>query len=163
MDNESTSTITESINALWILSKDNKVPSEAEGLTLKKALAVLFPDMNLLETKPVDNRENPLNLIISAYETLWRVVLSGFLSGDFCQGSVRQMEIGPGTVPCEPHHSGQKRAGTRFGSACSFCGPRCQRSTPAIPLSEARLPPVQHEETSRASECCGKYRGLPAE
>ena len=46
MDNESTSTITESINALWILSKDNKIPLEAEGLTLKKALAVLFPDMN---------------------------------------------------------------------------------------------------------------------
>lgn len=87
MDNKSISTITESINALWILSKDNKVPSEAEKLTLKKALAVLFPHMNLLATKPVDDRENPLNLIIPAYETLWRVVLSGFLQVTYVKGA----------------------------------------------------------------------------
>lgn len=87
MDNESTLTITESINSLWILSKDNKVPSEAEKLTLKEALAVLLPDMKLLETERVDNRENPLNLIIPAYETLWRVVLSGFLQVTFVKGA----------------------------------------------------------------------------
>ena len=83
MDNESILTITNSINTLWIQSKDTKVPSEADKRTLKEALAKLFPAMNLLETERSDNRENPLNLIIPAYETLWRVVLSGFLHVTF--------------------------------------------------------------------------------
>lgn len=87
MDNHSIRTITESINTLWISNKKKEVPSEAGKLNLKKALAVLFPEMNLLETERVDNSKNPLNLIIPGYETLWRVILSGFIQVAFVKGA----------------------------------------------------------------------------
>ena len=81
-DNEIILTITKSINILWIQSKGTGQPSDADKCTLQNALATLFPEM-----KGSDKRQNPLNLIIPAYETLWRVVLSGFLQMTFVRGA----------------------------------------------------------------------------
>ena len=78
LDDESIVTITESINTLWIQSKDEQEPSEADKSTLQEALEKFFPRRDLS-----NNRESPLNLIIPSYETLWRVVLAGFLRVTF--------------------------------------------------------------------------------
>ena len=81
LDKENIVTITESINTLWIQSKD-KSPSETDKDTLHEALKQLFPEWH-----SSNKRENPLNLIIPSYETLWRVVLSGFLQVTFVRGA----------------------------------------------------------------------------
>ena len=82
IDSEMISTITESINVLWIQSKGKGTPSESEQKNLKEALAKVLPEM-----EHSDPHQNPLNLINPAYETLWRVVLSGFLQVTFVNGA----------------------------------------------------------------------------
>ena len=82
LDNESIATITESINTLWIQSKGDDKPSKADKSTLRKALANFSLDMDSF-----NKRENSLNLIIPSYETLWRVVLAGFLQVTFVRGA----------------------------------------------------------------------------
>ena len=54
---------------------------ESVKLNLQEALAQVIPEMDRS-----DPRKNPLNLILPAYETLWRVVLSGFLQVTFVKG-----------------------------------------------------------------------------
>ena len=93
MDDENISTIAEKINSLWIQSKEKKTPAESDKDDYENALAKDKDDLeNALaqvalpkwdRSKP---RENPLNLILPAYETLWRVVLSGFLQVTFVKG-----------------------------------------------------------------------------
>lgn len=82
MDDDTIFTITDSINTLWIQSKGKRVPSEADKSALRKALAKFSLDMD-----PEKKHENSLNLIIPSYETLWRVVLSGFLQVTFVRGA----------------------------------------------------------------------------
>ena len=77
-DNEKISTITEKINKLWIQSKGKGTPVESDKDDLRKALDQVIPPM-----KKSDPSEEPLNLIIPAYESLWRVVLSSFLQVTF--------------------------------------------------------------------------------
>ena len=77
MDEGHISTITESINKLWIQSKGTGTPVESDKHDLNEALA------QVIHPKP---GENPMNLILPAYETLWRVVLSGFLQVTFVNG-----------------------------------------------------------------------------
>ena len=74
--------ITESINTLWIQSKGDGIPSKADKGALKKALKEFFPGWD-----QSNKRESPLNLIIPSYETLWRVVLAGFLQVTFVRGA----------------------------------------------------------------------------
>lgn len=74
LDESNVSIITESINSLWIQSKGNAAPVESDKHELNEALAQVLPEMEL--SNP---HKNPLNLIIPAYESLWRVVLSGFI------------------------------------------------------------------------------------
>ena len=81
LDDGNISTITERINSLWIQSKNTETPVESDKLDLQEALARVIPQM-----KRSNARENPLNLILPAYETLWRVVLSGFLQVTFVKG-----------------------------------------------------------------------------
>ncbi|KAM0805620.1 hypothetical protein BDR22DRAFT_884600 [Usnea florida] len=81
MDDESISTIAEKINSLWIESKGRKAPAKSDKRDLQNALAKVIPKWD-----GKDRRENPLNLILPAYETLWRVVLSGFLQVTFVKG-----------------------------------------------------------------------------
>lgn len=67
---------TQAINRLWIQSKDQGLaPSLYEKKLLSNALEKLLPD------QPVgDEHFRPLDLIMPAYETLWRVVLLTFVS-----------------------------------------------------------------------------------
>ena len=91
MDVESISTIAEKINSLWIESKGRKTPANSDmhdteeelaknKVVLQNALAKVIPGWD-----GKNRRENPLNLILPAYETLWRVVLSGFLHVTFVE------------------------------------------------------------------------------
>ncbi|KAI5858433.1 cytochrome P450 [Tricharina praecox] len=56
------------IHALWVQSKTG-APSLASRQELSEVMRTLFPDV----------AENPLNLLLPAYETLWRVVLRLFI------------------------------------------------------------------------------------
>ncbi|KAF7872593.1 hypothetical protein EAF04_003512 [Stromatinia cepivora] len=72
--------ITRLINSLWISSKCSCPSSNSQVLmqySLHHEINSLFP---LLEK---GNGENPLNIILPAYETLWRVVLRCFLEVSF--------------------------------------------------------------------------------
>lgn len=74
------SSLAESINALWIRSK-NPASNETEihcwQKNLQRALVQIFPG------QPIAGRETPLNQILPAYETLWRVVVRCFLEVSF--------------------------------------------------------------------------------
>ena len=68
------------INELWILSK--KIPLDddlvaTQRLKLYEALERISPDFKFTP------RETPLNFILPAYETLWRVVLRCFIEVSF--------------------------------------------------------------------------------
>ena len=82
MKDESIEEITSSINDLWVESKEQGEPSASTKNKLTRALAGIFPDVEL------SGKENPLNFILPAYETLWRVVLSGFIEVVFRDGAL---------------------------------------------------------------------------
>ncbi|KAI0474874.1 cytochrome P450 [Xylaria cf. heliscus] len=66
---------TDAINRLWIQSKKpDFIPSPYDKMVLNNALKRLLPD------EFIRNECTPLNLIMPAYETLWRVVLLTFVS-----------------------------------------------------------------------------------
>ncbi|ORY57888.1 uncharacterized protein BCR38DRAFT_354190 [Pseudomassariella vexata] len=72
-------TVTSSINTLWVESKvhENTPETEASKRTkaqLHKSLACLLAVRQLSGSDA-----NPLNLIMPAYETLWRVILSTYI------------------------------------------------------------------------------------
>ena len=73
--------ITESINSLWIQSKGTGAPLGSDKNDLQQALVRID-----VQEKPSIGDKSPLNLILPAYETLWRVVLSGFLQVTFVKG-----------------------------------------------------------------------------
>ena len=80
--------MTKAINSLWIQSKGTGTPTEADKNTLKQALAKVLPEMKWSSPK-----ESPVNLIIPAYESLWRVVLSGFLQVTFVKGAEPALKL----------------------------------------------------------------------
>ena len=74
------SSLAKNINALWIESKNpfpNKKDIQHLQQNLQKALVQIFPG------QPLAGRETPLNQILPAYETLWRVVVRCFLEVSF--------------------------------------------------------------------------------
>ena len=77
MKDETIEEITSSINDLWVESKNSGEPSAPMKNKLRQALTGLFPGAEF------SGKENPLNFILPAYETLWRVVLSGFIEVTF--------------------------------------------------------------------------------
>jgi len=85
LDGGAITQLAQSINELWHLSKDSQGPIAARNLmksrklALERALIKLFPD-HQLHFQP---RDNPLNYILPAYETLWRVVLFCFVEVNF--------------------------------------------------------------------------------
>ena len=79
--------ITSSINDLWVESKTTVEPSAPTKKKLRQALARLFPDAEF-------SREgNPLNFILPAYETRWRVVLSGSIEVAFREGALPDWKL----------------------------------------------------------------------
>lgn len=81
LDDAAVATITSNINSLWISSKSSRAsPSmQTEQNALFAALRTVLPHA----TGP---RENPLNFILPAYETMWRIVLRCFLELQFRSG-----------------------------------------------------------------------------
>jgi len=72
------------INKLWIVSKNREATDtsfQRQQRDLKEALKLIFP---AIEDQP---RHNPLNLILPAYETLWRIVLRCFVEVRFRSGT----------------------------------------------------------------------------
>ncbi|KAI1756822.1 cytochrome P450 [Xylaria castorea] len=78
---------TDAINRLWIQSKNRHfIPSAYDKKLLNNALGRLLPHESLH-----DDCTGPLNLIMPAYETLWRVVLLTFVS-------IASRAVDPGTM-----------------------------------------------------------------
>lgn len=73
--------IAQQINFLWAQSKSIKYPTDANQKGLRKALGSIFPGVGR------NARQNPLNLILPAYETMWRVALFCFIEVTFRQGA----------------------------------------------------------------------------
>ncbi|KAI1398040.1 hypothetical protein F4819DRAFT_489963 [Hypoxylon fuscum] len=79
MDVAATEVATQKINDLWVDSKDTSQPvSASDQDDLQLALWRLLPDCF-----PCEHKDNPINIIIPAYETMWRVVLLTFISAGF--------------------------------------------------------------------------------
>ena len=73
--------LAEAINRVWLESKSSEIPKFEKNDGLKKALSAVFPGHNILEPK-----ENPLNLVLPAFETLWRATLATFIEVRFTTG-----------------------------------------------------------------------------
>lgn len=84
LEDEIISEIASSIDLLWRESKHSHIPAKADKSRLTSALARIFPQIGPCP------QDNPLNLILPAYETLWRVVLFCFIEVTFRKG--RQAE-----------------------------------------------------------------------
>lgn len=87
LDNKHVSSIAYAINELWEESKHRISSEHIQSLqgSLQKAILGIFPGQSLAP------RDTPMNLIIPAYETLWRVVLRLFLEVSF-----RNLDAAPG-------------------------------------------------------------------
>ncbi|KAL1999206.1 hypothetical protein VTN02DRAFT_4883 [Thermoascus thermophilus] len=73
--------LAEAINRAWIASKTPEGSRYGDDRALQDALSAVFPDARILEP-----RENPLNLILPAFETLWRIVLRTVVEVRFTTG-----------------------------------------------------------------------------
>ncbi|OCK84823.1 hypothetical protein K432DRAFT_413699 [Lepidopterella palustris CBS 459.81] len=72
---EKASFIGHEINRLWLASKaSGSAPKWAKQRKFHDTLLSILPNHN-----PLDRTQNPLNLILPAYETLWRVILRCFI------------------------------------------------------------------------------------
>ncbi|OTB01265.1 hypothetical protein M426DRAFT_222452 [Hypoxylon sp. CI-4A] len=72
--------ITDFINRLWVASKEDTPEADRNRLKglLQLSLVRMLPDCF-----PCTAEKNPLNTIIPAYETMWRVVLLTYVSAGF--------------------------------------------------------------------------------
>ena len=87
MDDKSIEEITSSINDLWVESKKSVGPSAPMKKKLRQALARFLPNAEF------SGQRNPLNFILPAYETLWRVVLSCFVEVAFREGALPEWKL----------------------------------------------------------------------
>lgn len=76
--NEQISTLAHEVNLQWLRSKESNTNDDPSWLfgkqkSLKDAVKAVFPDWN-----EADSEQNPCNLILPGYETMWRVVLRCF-------------------------------------------------------------------------------------
>ena len=77
LDDEAVTSLAWTINALWILSKEpcpNKELMTFHQEKLSEDLSYLLPYLS-----PTCPGDTPMNFIIPAYETLWRVVIRSFI------------------------------------------------------------------------------------
>ncbi|CAI7622339.1 unnamed protein product [Penicillium bialowiezense] len=75
--------LAQSINRIWIASKnkeESEIPSFEEDAPLQQAVVEIFG-------APCDQlNDNPMNLIVPSFETMWRVVLRAVLEIGFVRG-----------------------------------------------------------------------------
>ena len=81
LDDQPILEIAQSINFLWTESKSTKYPTNAGQECLRKALGFILPGVDS------NAGQNPLNLILPAYESMWRVALFCFIEVIFRQGA----------------------------------------------------------------------------
>ena len=74
VDNTKVAFIAEEINRIWISSKKDAKQPWKDQTKLHEALDDIIPEMDCRVPE-----QNPLNLILPSYETLWRVVLRCFM------------------------------------------------------------------------------------
>lgn len=77
--NEQISTLAHEVNLQWLRSKEFNINNDPSWLfdkqkSLKDAIKAVFPDWD-----EADSEQNPCNLILPGYETMWRVVLRCFV------------------------------------------------------------------------------------
>lgn len=77
VDLKTARSVTDDINRLWMQSKDASEPvSEREQDLLVTMIRQMFPiNGQLYDLSGLEEQSNPLNIILPAFETLWRVVL----------------------------------------------------------------------------------------
>lgn len=101
-----------SVNELWQLSKTQHGRIEDQNvlrmqkLKLQHALVKIFPDF----LPGSDPRKNPLNLILPAFETLWRVVFFYFIEVNFRESRPAQTKEWRGTLGDFLRHDVEKSA-----------------------------------------------------
>ncbi|KAE9375981.1 hypothetical protein N431DRAFT_532153 [Stipitochalara longipes BDJ] len=78
--------LTAHINSLWLATKLHPSQADINVLELKRQLEIqLRKIFQISPNKQIGSKANPLNIIIPAYESLWRVVLRCFLEVRFRQ------------------------------------------------------------------------------
>ena len=87
MDDKFIGDIISCINDLWVESKTSVEPSATTKKKLRQALARSFPNADF------SAKGNPLDSILPADETLWRVVLSGFIEVAFRKGALSDWKL----------------------------------------------------------------------
>jgi hypothetical protein len=73
-------TLAKKINDLWLQSKSENVPLWKDQTDMLKLLR------DVTGQDPLDPKDNPMNFILPAYETMWRVVFRGLLEINFRRG-----------------------------------------------------------------------------
>lgn len=114
LDKDAIKRLAEGINNCWVYSKSSTTTA-AENLgitkvTVNEALTNLFPDIN-----PSSSKENPLNFILPAYETLWRIVLLCFIEVSFRQNRQAETIVWRNvleTFLTNPTHAAFEKSGT---------------------------------------------------
>lgn len=77
---DDTNFLTTAINDLWVGSKCCTTHDQNDQIRMKAELATR---LETVFQSPITGRGNPLNILLPAYETLWRVVLHCFLEVRF--------------------------------------------------------------------------------
>lgn len=81
MDAKAVERVATAINKLWIASKRKDLVCEDQlDAAHVKMKSMLLEDLHsIIHHNKADSQKNPLNLLLPAYETMWRVVKMGFL------------------------------------------------------------------------------------
>ncbi|KAJ5553760.1 Cytochrome P450 [Penicillium frequentans] len=70
------------INSTWIMSKTERTPPRFENNSrLQNAILAIFPP-----TQDLSPQNNPLNMILPGFDTMWRIVLRMFIEIGFSTG-----------------------------------------------------------------------------
>lgn len=129
--------LAESINRVWISSKlkatENDIPRYEDDVLLQTSLVNIFGQHD----RPEDN---PLNLILPSFETMWRIVLRGFLETRFASGKE------------EPLWRETMIAFAMNPTKSQFDGPPSTR-----PKSESRVNPSIGDTHAIQSSPCAKH------
>ncbi|KAJ5943046.1 hypothetical protein N7516_003214 [Penicillium verrucosum] len=139
--------LAQSINRVWISSKlksaENDTPRFEDDVVLQTSLVNIFGNHDLPE-------DNPLNLILPSFETMWRVVLRALLEIRFATGKEVPAWRDTMTAFSENPTKSQFDAGTAYPSSNEpgIADTRCVRGSPSakqIVLESLRLyVPTRH-------------------
>ncbi|KAI2469554.1 hypothetical protein F4781DRAFT_431260 [Annulohypoxylon bovei var. microspora] len=109
---------TEAINNLWERSKDTQTArpgSDAEQERLQASLKRLLP-----KCFPCPPEKHPLNIILPAYETMWRVVLLTYVSAGFRDVHPETLQQFQEVIQNVPRCFASETASNVVGTAMNF-------------------------------------------